>query len=348
MMTDWQLIKKLALDLVQRDYPQHTSDDLDQWIKATGYPGAPKPHENTRDLIYCYAASLRNTGGPGPTWQAFAALVARAIDGEWIDNNSLQLFTVRQLASVCHDLLIRNVVPPLARGGVADYPGQLQNMAGGENISPKIMQRLIESIVRFSKFLHDYYGGNAVSYHKSFNGRVDNKPPVVFAYKKYQEIGAFPNVGVAVGMNFFKDSQVPAFATQPMSQLFENRIGWFTKPDKHVARLMLCETHRSRNAGIDSNILATLPDNALFDLYRLQSPANNYKNTYAVHPGLDRDTPKWRCIEDVHNWAKRSGIPALEIDRILYLIGSGRYGLGELRTPQIERYNKFCSLIANG
>lgn len=344
-MTPWSIIKNLALRLVQNDFRNIDMEDLNSWIVASYYPDAPKPHESTRDLIYAYAASLRNAGGPGPRFDRFAAIVASTVSRHWIQQNTLQRFNLPQLAQQCLARLGEEGVLPFADNGRGNYENQLESIGAGENIAPKIMQLLMQSIVNFSDFLIENYNGSAVIYHNSFFPE-ENENFSLFAFRKYQEIGDFPRIGIAVAMNFFKDSQVTGIKDNPQCQLNESAISWFVKPDKHVSRLMLYETSRSTQMNIDSTSLATLKDSKCFSHYRACLPANGFDRDYITNAARN-GIAQWQCIEDVHCWARRENISPLEIDRVLYLIGSGRFGAGNLTTPQLERYRQYCECVCN-
>lgn len=344
-MTPWNEVKSLALTLVQQDWPEETMESLETWILSSGYQGALHSHERTRDLIYVYSASLRNAGGPGPVFDKFAQMIAFTVDRYWIVENVLQEFDLADLARRCLQSLESHDVEPMAKNSRADYPDQLRRMAVGENVSPRIMQPLLESVVEFSKLIREAYGGTATRYHHAFIGAAEE--PSRFALQMFLEIAEFPKIGIAVGMNFFKDSQAPSIehiSGAPIHLCSANRIAWFVKPDKHVSRLMLCTTGRSKKAGLDNQRLTYLEDSVCFDTYSRTLPANGFSGQYVTQPA-QTGVPQWRCVEDVHEWALLEGIAAIEIDRILYLIGSGRYGRGKLSTEQSVRYRRFCELI---
>lgn len=60
---------------------------------------------------------------------------------------------------------------------------------------------------------------------------------------------------------------------------------------------------------------------------------------------LEKNRPKsesaqWRCIQDVHMLAHNLSIPPLEIDRIFFMIGSGRFDdNGRINVSQEDRYH---------
>ena len=344
-MMPWNAVKQLALELVQRDHAGETMQSLERWILASGYADAPDSHRTTRDLIYAYAASLRNAGGPGPVLERFATMVAATIDEHWIRINVLQPFDIRELAGRCREGLVTGAFPPMAKRSAADYPLQLQQISEGVDIYPRIMSPLLTSITAFADMLRQRYGGTADRYHQSFDPA--GRSPSQFAFEKFQEIADFPKIGIAVGMNFFKDSQAPSIhlpADASISECAAMPAAWFVKPDKHVSRLMLYATGRGQMASIDKEDLTYLKDATCFALYASCPPAFGFSEQYSTLPA-QAGTPQWQCIEDTHAWALSEGVAPIELDRILYLIGSGRYGERKLRTEQPERYRRFCELV---
>lgn len=73
-----------------------------------------------------------------------------------------------------------------------------------------------------------------------------------------------------------------------------------------------------------------------------------------VGAALHRNRPRgerglWKCVSDVQTWAAAQGTAPLEIDRLLYLIGSGRYIDGAmLSLNQQQRYRTFAEGLATG
>jgi hypothetical protein len=341
----WNTIKNLALELLHEDprYRGETEASLLQWVLETGYAGALEPHQRVRDLIYVYAASLRNAGGPGPRFEPFAAMVAAAAES-FIGDNVVQEVTLPVLAQHCSAYLDIPGVDPLAAGGTRDYRNQLRQMAGGDRIPGfSVLQSCLESVVAFIQFLHREHGGSASNYHQAFTGACAETAPNPFVVEKYREIAAFPRVGVAVGMNFFKDSQVPAFRNSSLDHLRGRHVGWFVKPDKHVLRLTLHATGRTAGAGIDPGELFRLPDSLAVRTYG-QAQGGPYQLDQG-QPGPERGA--WYCVEDIHRFAAQEGVAPLGFDRLLYLVGSGKYRdpVRPLVVSQSERYRRFVQAI---
>lgn len=344
----WNTIKTLALGLLREDprYQEETEASLLQWVLDTGYAGAPEPHQHVRDLIYVYAASLRNAGGPGPQFEPFAAMVAAAAES-FIANNLVEEVTLPAFAQCCGDYLDSPGARPLAAGGTRDYRDQLRQMANGNQVPGfSVLQSCLQSVTAFVGYLHREYGGSVLSYHQAFADACAETAPNAFVVEKYREIAGFPRVGVAVGMNFFKDSQVPSFRNGSLDDLLNHHVGWFAKPDKHVLRLMLHATGRTSSAGIDCGELFRLPDSLAVRTYSLELPtdAGPYELDQG-QPGSERGA--WRCVEDIHRLAALEGIAPLGFDRLIYLLGSGRYKDPNLPlvVSQRERYRRFVQAI---
>lgn len=346
----WNTIKTLALGLLHDDprYQEETEASLLQWVLDTGYEGAPEPHQQVGDLIYVYAASLRNAGGPGPQFEPFAAMVAAAAESFIVDNLVGEA-TLPEFAGRCGAHLDSPGVRPLAVGGTRDYREQLRQMAQGDPIPGfSVLHSCLQSVIAFMGLLHREYGGSAPNYHQAFAGACANTAPNAFVVEKYREIAGFPRVGVAVGMNFFKDSQVPSFRRGRLDDLLEHHVGWFAKPDKHVLRLMLHATGRTASAGLDRGELYRLPDPLAVRTYAQAVPAGPWARPYELEAGQPAsERGAWRCVEDIHRLAAVEGMAPLGFDRLLYLLGSGRYK--DPRQPlvvsQRDRYRRFVQAI---
>jgi hypothetical protein len=132
-------------------------------------------------------------------------------------------------------------------------------------------------------------------------------------------------------MNFLKDSQMTAFmprdkqnARSSFNDVRFRHAGWVVKPDMHVLRLMLWISGRAQSAGISSNTLVHL--NSSQTAYASNRPRMPPVQGYSLSVGEPRGgRGEWDCIEDIHLWAVRDSVAPLGIDRLLYLIGSGKY-----------------------
>lgn len=346
----WDAIKSLALELLHEDprYRGETEASLLEWVLDTGYRGAREPHRCTRDLLYVYAASLRNAGAPGPGFESFATMVATASESFIVDNAIVEV-GLPALAQRCGAYLDDPQSMPLTVGGTRDYRDQLRQIAGGGRINGLcVLQTCLDSLVAFIRLLHRGYAGSAQRYHEAFAGVYLDAAPNPFVVEKFREVGAFAGVGVAVAMNFFKDSQVPGFRDCNLDDVRHRHVGWFVKPDRHVLRLMLHATGRAAAGGINLDRLLELSDGDAAKAYASLASTLLPDGAYRLPPERSgRKAGYWRCIEDVHLLATRDRVAPLGFDRLLYLVGSGRYKHPKerLNVAQRERYNRFIQAI---
>jgi hypothetical protein len=60
------------------------------------------------------------------------------------------------------------------------------------------------------------------------------------------------------------------------------------------------------------------------------------------------EAAQWRCIQDVHMLARCLRITPLEIDRLFFMIGSGRFNnVNRVNLPQEERYKLLMPFLAD-
>ena len=100
------ILRDVALNLVKTDprWSSHTRIDLESYVLATGYADAPRPHVSTSDLIYVYAANLRNSGGAGVNLLRQGEMVRGALQGLIVDNQ-IKPPQPEALAQLCLDHL---------------------------------------------------------------------------------------------------------------------------------------------------------------------------------------------------------------------------------------------------
>ena len=341
----FERMKEACLSILRCHEPDAIDQDLDNYVLCTGYLGAKKPHTDELDLIYVYAASLRNAGGPGPGFRPFARMIRAGIQS--LRDECLS-FDLKNLAGSCRRYLELPNSLPLTQKDAAKYLRRLQRLENGDNEGPPQLPLLLNSVVEFANFLKKDYDFSAENYHQSFNEAYEGTPPASFIVEKFNEIADFPYIGPAVGLNFFKDSQVPAFRGQGqgLAAVRKNRIGWYVKPDMHVLRFMLKLTGRQPPKLTDDE-LTTLAADKVVRLYVKQQPQAYFPDQYTLENcrGNRQERGYWRCIEDVHKFACQSKVAPLEIDRILYMAGSGKFpGFDD----QHNRYERVFAAINGG
>lgn len=346
----WTSVRAAGLDILRTSMSSAVPEDLDRLILSTGYPWALDSAYAVSDLMATYAASLRNGGGPGPSSEAFSKMIAVAVQPFIVDNCLVQTLDSKKIAQACVDYLGQPESLRLTVSGTVDYFAELKVMAAGRPIGrPRaLIPQLIRSIIEFSEVLMKGYGGSAAKFHDVFNRVCESSGSAIFVLNRFKEVSQIPRVGVALAMNFFKDSQVPALRQQSLGSLYENQIGWFVKPDIHVLRFMLKITGRSLIAGISDEKLVYMKEGDVRRAYASIRPTpvwagGNY--TYCLSRPSS-EIAQWCCIEDVHRLARCQNISPLEIDRILFMIGSGKfYGEGRISLAQQERYRSLFKAL---
>lgn len=350
-MTYIAALRDAALKVVTSDprFTAHTMADLERYVLSTGYVDAPFPHSSTLDLLYVYAANLRNAGGPGVNLHRFGAMVVGALAGLVADNR-ISPVHLPELAQRCLAWLDSPEGRPLVRGNDERYRKQLDALTHGDHpVVP--FQRHLQSVVGFIDLLNQAYGGSASIYHDSFSNHDSRLEPGRAVIARLNELKHLSGIGVATGLNFIKDSQIPRFANSRLEEMLAEPLGWFVKPDMHVLRAMLFISGRFGQTGLPPHQLAHLkPEEAKVHYANLASTHEWFK--MEVRP-LDGDRPRgerglWRCVADVHAWAACEGAVPLEIDRLLFLIGSGRYlDNARISVSQSRRYQMLMSAIEN-
>jgi len=322
-------LRRAALRIVTSDprHAHHTQLDLDRYVLATGYPDSARPYASTRDLLYTYAANLRNAGGPGVNLHRFGDMVTGALRESIVDNRVSPVL-LPDLAQHCLAWLDSVHGRPLVRGSDTRYRDQLLALA--EGAWPEFpLQRLLGSVVRFIDLLNEAYDGRAEVYHQSFTTPETQQEPGRAVVKRVNELMPLSGIGVATGMNFIKDSQIPSFANATLAQMVSEPLAWFVKPDMHVLRQLLFISGRFGQTGLGAHQLAHLPFEDAKAHYAGLTPARDWFPPLAgrpLHWGRPRgEIGLWACVADIHAWAVSENVPPIEIDRLCYLIGSGRY-----------------------
>ena len=302
-----KVLRQVALNRVRTVIHAFEDADLDEWIMSTGYVGATAPHQELADLLCVYAASLANSGGVKPQPENFGALIREAIRPflglTAIDN----IPNRRQLAESC-----------VAHLGAYPLGGNFANditlMANGLT-ARVLMTRLLDSVLCFLRWLCDSYAGSAANFHDSL-AQGPHGSPGADVFPLLRSLEEMPWMGVATAANFVKDSQMPGLLALDPRRVAQTIAGWFAKPDLHVARQMAYLTGRCERRNLQQLTLSA----AL--AYFRDPPAQNYQGHY--DDLIPTDGQDKKVIADIHEWAQDVQTSALEIDRVLYLIGVRR------------------------
>lgn len=350
----WPKIRKEALDLVAKINPTSKFQTLDQYILGTGYALAPEPFSSRLDLFTVYAANLRNTSGRGPSIEAFSLMVRTVIENQKLiqDNKLVRPLHISDFSKACADYLKTPSALPLANNTQIDYHGDLIKLSEGAERERALINGIIKSVVGFSGVLFNAYGGDAVQFHENNDRACDPLGSTKFVVDAYESLMHMHGVGgVALAMNFFKDSQAPSKRGIPLSEWDKTQSGWFVKPDMHILRFMLAATGRADTAGLRDDDLVHLEQSEAVNIYVKCNPRKSWSSaTYAFDIGQPASkVGQWRCVEDVHSLAKYLKISPLEIDRILFMIGSGNFA-EDVRDSrgskgQVDRYRRLLPLI---
>ena len=334
-MSIYQHFKSVALQLVQKDYPNTTEKDLDEWIVQTGYgDDAPRPYELTPSLIYVYAANLLNSGLLGPDNREFGKLASAVISKHYLKQNVLTPINLKDLAQKFVSELNQTEIK-LTKKGNQPYIAHLNNIAANKKST---IYSLLISIIGFCDLLRNNYQSSAAKYHQSFLA----KPEVSFQdiAQKLNEITKLKLNGVAVGMNFMKDSQMPAVADKHLEIQSSGHIQYLVKPDMHVMRFMLRVTQRHQGS-IEE--LCHMQPTKFMQLYENARPLPTFEGNIDDdnHKGFKRGDIL--CIKDIYTITEHESVPPIFLDRVLYLIGSGSFKGKNLSTSQLDRYKAALS-----
>lgn len=302
-----EILRMVAIARVKTVLPKFDNQLLDEWILNTGGNSA---HKDTAGLFFIYAASITNAGGPKPKFEQFGGLIRDAIKKPHIVGNRLNSVP-KDIQALAQDCLQH--LDHYALGGKFNEDIKSIAESGGGRI---LMCRLLTSVIAFAVWLQHNHAGTAKELHKKLMTApgINAMAPVGNMLRDLQTL---PQIGVATAANFLKDSQatgLQALKLNPRSAA-NHLAGWFAKPDLHVARLMAYITGRANQPGINPQNMVLGTALALF----YAEPDLTFSSNYEAL--LHSDGPAVRVICDVHAWARACNTSALEIDRILYLIG---------------------------
>lgn len=317
------------------------------------------PYENILDFFQLYSSNLLNSGLPGPNATRFGMMTRHAIDA----NN--QLFLVNEnlvnfnLSYFCQaSRVYANQNPLVDNGNNQNYLMMLDhwsNMNHDQIIQDfnnppynnTVLKRLLESINQMAWVIIDQYQGSASIFSQGFADQVQGEEMEakltnanIFYQHRYLELNDVGLLGPATLANFFKDLNIGRIFNQNWLNFNDSFASYAVKPDIHVMRLMLVITGRIT---IDSyqELLDLARENIiqLNQLYAILQPNDDY-----LTPNDDL-APSEICINDVRRWALVINRMPVEIDRILYMVGSGRPPNINLINEKNFRYHIFLNSL---
>jgi hypothetical protein len=321
-----EVLRQVLLARIQTNRPGFTTNDLDILILNTGYPPAGAPHSNIADLVFVMAASITNAAGGRPDWREFApAAVQAMLCGGALGMHALVgPFGVADLARWFANL--RGAPPP---GGWSQRMNRFLNsaaqIAGALRGNPVALDNsILNGMVGFCNWLRNHHQGDARVLHNAMSAPAIAGHELILSSMAQLEL--HKGIGVAIAANFLKDSQVPPLVHRGfvMSTV---EAGWSAKPDLHVLRLMAKLTrgiplhahHRRQSLRVALQSFSCPPIAG--------AGPGFFPNNYPFAVGRRSE---YRAIEDIHHWADAIGTSALQIERVLYLIGARSVDLGPM------------------
>jgi len=356
---NWDIVRNYALSLINNQVGGVTTHaQLDQWALSTGYRDAPNPHQSTTDLVYVFAANLLNSGLPGPNIDKFAGLVREVVLCHLVDtktNKISRATSIGELASLSHRYLEENPEFEFTRNrGNTDYKADIQGLATGNPRKAAIVNDLLETVSGFINYLVSDFGGCAIQFHQALNISIQDSRGLVHIELIKEKLQSLKRMGLALAMNFLKDSQMSAFRDAQLAELTDKAIAHFVKPDLHVLRLMFIATGRHLSTSLEAADIIGLRQEVSEVLFSAINPqaGSLFERAYTSEHCLGADLNKrgaHRCIADVIHWSQNINpqISPFEIDRILFLIGSGNYSRHSIDinlSSTAQRYEGFINL----
>jgi hypothetical protein len=326
------VLRAVAIDRMRTLIPGFTSANLDNLILATGYPGAGAPGTNTKDLLFVMAASLANAAGGRPLWQEFAPAVVQAMSHGGSFNAAapyglLGVPTPTDLAS-----WLSGLRPPATGWSprMLRFVASATTVAAGRRGAVPLDVAMIDGMCGFCAWLFTRYSGNATTLNTAMAAPA--VPPHSLVFNAISQLTTYNGIGVAIAANFLKDSQVPAFVPRYATPgaFAAIQAGWFAKPDLHVLRLMAKVSRGLPLHGAGGNRQKLRNALTSFAAPPLRPGPGCFPGSYAPAAGLPMEC---RAIVDIHDWGAAIGTSALEIERVLYLIGATRVNIAAPAGP---------------
>ncbi len=320
-------INDTALEIVKSDFPQTSQIDLEKWIKSNGYSNNPSPHENNKDFITIFLKNIFNSGYRG--YPEIVEIIINTIEKNYTFNNS-EIDKI-QIQSLSNDCL--NYLENINSNKKIEIIRQLNELKEGKK-NNKSIYKIFNSLCFFLKTMKNKYGGYAKEFSYSFFLEENIEKFPIHIKSHSDNLVEIPQIGSALAMNFIKDTQINLIKNKSDKEIFHLPIGWCVKPDMHVMRIMFALTNPENSLDkINENIISAGKEMKIWEI-KLSNLEKEYikKNSKFInnYSLINKDYNKkdlglWKCIEDIQYFGKKSGIPPIKFDRLIYLVGSGKF-----------------------
>lgn len=318
----WKLVRKFSLELI-RSVPQcatHGDKDLNNFILNTGYTGATIPHKSIGDFIYCYVRSLNNVGG-GALPHAVAEMLKIAVAP---DDKLMQSLTITNIAKNClywledGNLLGTDERTKVYRKELID----IIDVKKSQNTKISKLGNNLNSVrIMLEKLQSDYNGSPLVFVNTSMhpiNSALNRNEHI---FRRLHELLQWkaPGLGLAVTANFLKDVSAPRLREIWNKNGAKCPAAWFIKPDRHVLAVLTIIAGRGLFKHTADVVIEPNNNTAL------QGEKSFGDAILKVNEQIESTDSRLLAILFAMTLAHEYGVTGLEIDRIAYLIGSGKY-----------------------
>lgn len=316
--------------------------DLDAMIFDAGDTKA-RSHESTHDLLVLCATNLVNRSGPFPKPENVKPLFSRVFN-RFLHQNQMPNIQLKDFYKVTieeADNLSRTGWNLTSNGNGNDTV-PLQDVLRGEQVNPRTtIISLLDSLHDFINFFHSAYQGSAQTYSESLSNIESPSSNRMERFKSaLEELLALRGWGIALSANFIKDSQMPKLSALQNEERLSSAYSVYVKPDLHIIRFMANLTGRRDdfNGKLQDYSSGNAPrwlENHSWNYIRLRAQNIN------SHPQL-----AWNCIQDVNYWASQAKVPAVAIDRLLYMCGSGKFpGIARLMSEHSQQEDRYRTVF---
>lgn len=335
------LLRERALNIVNiGNSPLYTSRDLQRFIVDTGYEGCELADERTDQSLDLYVRNLGNSAKKGPSKKL--PVLNKLVFSDLVKKNQVKPTSAEALACMYLEASEFKNEAFVSSESSTDYISQLRSFADGRNLDQKpskftLLSWLI-STSEFINFLAMKHDGNIRNFTSSIRSEFaisNNKPHFVGSLIK--SFMPMHGLGHALAANLVKD----LFATEldldyPVSEQMDCLSAWCMKPDMHVARMMFCITDR---AELNEEII-TMKLEKVAGLYKKTQPSSSW--------GTSDETlsPEDLISADVYALAAASNCAPLELDRLLFMCGSGNFGR-KLKVKNLQRAKRYKMLLTD-